>query len=70
MGSLSGGLDLSFSIFSLESVGGGGGVDCEREGRRNFQVVRPLEAVASARVHVLFGMGWVVVGGWGRVAVI
>ena len=69
MGSLSGGLDLSFSIFSLESVGGGGG-DCEREGRRNFQGVRPLEAVASARVHVLFGLGWVVVGGWGRVAVI
>ena len=35
-----------------------------------FQGVHPLEAVADIRYHMLFAMGWVGVGGWGRVTLI
>ena len=43
----------------------------ERErGGEKFQGVHPLEAVAAARDHMLFGLGWVGVGGWGRVNVL
>ena len=28
-------------------------------GGENFQGVRPLEAVAAARAHMFFGLGWV-----------
>ena len=39
-------------------------------GRNIFQGFHPLEAVAAARSHILFGLGWVGVGGWGRVTVL
>ena len=40
------------------------------EGGRSFQGVHPLEAVSATRSHMLFVLGWVGVGGWGRVTVI
>ena len=75
-GYLFSGTDIYFYVLSLESMGGGGGgSERERERERErggevFQGIRPLEAVAAVRAHMLFGMGWFGVGGWWRVTVL
>ena len=52
-------------IFRFVLVVGGGGIFGLRLREEDiFQGVRLLEAVASARAHMLFGMGWF--DGWGE----
>ena len=49
-------------------VGGRGDFLSERERRREkFQGVRPLEAIATTRDHMLFELGWVDAWGEGKV---
>ena len=59
------GLIYPFPFFL--GVGAWGEFWSERETEEEkFQGVLPLEVVASARAHVLFGLGCGSVGGWGR----